>query len=295
LLPEDRCSAIEHQANELRSYADLRDLLVEVSVAAGECKPFSAIPDLGPQLFALRDVPSMRSEGHLMRNCLADHVADAAAGLRVYYRWVGSSERASVSLWRTADGFVLDELAGFENTALSSSTERAIRVALVKALGPEVTNQERASAMTPVPLAKPGFERLVRLGSGLSPRALEKVSDILSLALSLPPHELGSRVTLSAGGPYVTAVANRPPGAFLVAVASHHVRPLVETYLDPKRAHLLEDAGFLWPRPGMSFLCTIPVGKERSCERLAGALLGLLRGVFGLASGNKFKIRLGRS
>jgi len=290
-IDRSRRSAFEREANEVRSYADLRDLLLKVCEAARDVVPFQGLPDLGPRLVPLRDGREMRREGHSMRNCLADHIDEAASGQRVYYRWVGGPVRASVSLWRTPLGFVVDQLAGIGNAVLGPTTAAEIRSELAAALGPEVLDEDRTPALPPL-FVKPGFARLVRLGMrNLSSKAHAQLAQELRSAWAESLHGPIHYLSVSAGQLNVKAVADCWAGAFQVAVASHHSRPEVGAYLNPSRARLLEDAGLAWPQAGRDFTCSIPVAADEDCTRLAGALVGIFHGVFGLTSGRKVSIR----
>jgi hypothetical protein len=280
----DRRAALSRQAASVRSWVDLQDFLVKAAEAARDATPFAPAPDLGPRLVPLRNVAEMRREGQAMQNCLGTHhLENAASGERVYYRWIGNRERASVSLWRIPGGYVVDETAGVANAPLSPQTAGCIRNDLVVAFGWEVFDSRRIPPLKAAPTAA-GYRRLAALADETFPASeRSRVANALRAVLDRPSSEGAGVVKLSAGPYWVKALTRGGSSVAFVWVVSHHSVPGAAAHLDASATRLLEDAGFSWPSAGHDFEQIVAVRDRDESQELADAMLGILHGVYGLS------------
>jgi hypothetical protein len=75
---------------------------------------------------AISTLGELRSEGQVMRHCVAVRAQDVLAGRCYVYRVNVAGERATLQLGIKPDGLVIDEFRGFNNTAPSPSAWAAV-------------------------------------------------------------------------------------------------------------------------------------------------------------------------
>ncbi len=276
-----RRSALVRSSHMVHTLAAFYDFFQSVTDAAQDASSFPHMPDLGPLLQRMADTRSMRREGLAMRNCLGGLVDNAASGAWAYYSWIGS-ERATVELRQSVNGWRVARVAGVGNAPVSEKTERTIQDLIAGTLGPAAAEPVEKALATPSETAD-CLKSVAALGASLfSPDERAKATAALrairgrSLA-----HGDGAFCIFGFGPFYVQFLASVGDPEYLAEIVSHRVLAEIEPRIDERIVEMLESAGFRWPRGRDNFSRLISVRDDSDCACLADFALGTLHAMFG--------------